>query len=287
VAKYYALIAGAVTDTDSAESRRAIYDQARTLQMAQLRKVEPPLNDSEIEREYSSLEQAIQKVEQEAAGSLRAVRTTVSSASRPLLPTALGGSNMRRLLTRLMIGVIVLQTILLIWFLATSIPTTPELDADLDQVRDQIKQASIESDKYAPSAMKSLLEVRKQTLLNTEAMLSQKRASIIRRISLSFEIDGTQLHPAGEKELNDIKEEIGQAEKKLAQSVKNASQYTGGLVQAMALMTVGTNELAISQLRLKFYSAKYGLPLFFPQMDAVTKQPTQVPGVVVKDRDAL
>jgi hypothetical protein len=135
--------------------------------------------------------------------------------------------------------------------------------------------------------MKSLIEVRRQTLQNTEAMLSQKKASVLRRISLSYKIDGAQLLPVSDKELNDINEEIVQAERKLALSIKNAQQYSGGLVQVMALMTVETDQLSVSQLRLKFYSAKHGLPVLFPGADAAAKQPEPVPGRVVKDRDAL
>jgi hypothetical protein len=185
-----------------------------------------------------------------------------------------------------MLGVIVFLSMLLVWILLMPVPTTQELDADLEQVRSEIQKASAEADKYAPSLMKSLIELRHQTLKNTEAMLLQKRDSLLRRISLSYRIDGKELVPANDKELNDIKEEIEQAERKLAQSKKNAEQYSGGLIQVMALMTVETDQLSVSQLRLKFYSAKHGLPFFFPGADAAAK-PASPPGQVVKDRDAL
>jgi hypothetical protein len=194
---------------------------------------------------------------------------------------------MRQVRTTLLLGVIALLSVLLIWILFTPVPTTQEIDADLEQVRSEIKQASAEGEKYSPSLMKSLIEVRRQTLQNTEAMLSQKKASVLRRISLSYKIDGAQLLPVSDKELNDINEEIVQAERKLALSIKNAQQYSGGLVQVMALMTVETDQLSVSQLRLKFYSAKHGLPVLFPGADAAAKQPEPVPGRVVKDRDAL
>jgi hypothetical protein len=46
--------------------------------------------------------------------------------------------------------------------------------------------------------MKSIIELRRQTLANTEAMLSQKRASVLRRIILSYRFDGQQLTPASD-----------------------------------------------------------------------------------------
>jgi hypothetical protein len=71
MADYYTLIAGAVAGADSDESRRSIYDRARMAQLAQLRKFEPPLTESEIERERSALEEAIGRVECEATGMSR------------------------------------------------------------------------------------------------------------------------------------------------------------------------------------------------------------------------
>ena len=47
--------------------RRALYERARTALVAQLRGVTPPLNESEITRERLALEEAIRKVEAEAA----------------------------------------------------------------------------------------------------------------------------------------------------------------------------------------------------------------------------
>src|ERR1700716_711637 len=70
MADYYPLIARAITGLDPAapgESRRALYERARAALIAQLRSVEPPLSESEITRERLSLEEAVRKVESEAA----------------------------------------------------------------------------------------------------------------------------------------------------------------------------------------------------------------------------
>ena len=196
----------------------------------------------------------------------------------------LSGPNMRHAMTTLMLGVIAVLSVLLAWVLLTPVPTTEELDADLKQVRTEIKQSSSEADKYAPSLMKSIIELRRQTLANTEAMLSQKRASVLRRIALSYQFEGQQLTPASDKELKEIIGEIEQAESKAAQAKKHAEQYSGGLVQALALMSVETDQLSVSQLRLKFYSAKYGFPIFSLPNEKKSGEP---PGQVVRDKDAL
>src|SRR5215207_9978503 len=71
MADYYPLIARAIAGLDPnapGESRRALYERARTALIAQLRSVQPPLSESEITRERLSLEEAVRKVESESAG---------------------------------------------------------------------------------------------------------------------------------------------------------------------------------------------------------------------------
>jgi hypothetical protein len=83
MADYYPLIARAIAGLDPqapGESRRALYERARAALIAQLRSVEPPLSESEITRERLSLEEAVRKVESEAAQRAR-------DAGRPADPT--------------------------------------------------------------------------------------------------------------------------------------------------------------------------------------------------------
>src|ERR1700687_6016664 len=70
MADYYPLIARGMAGLDPSapgESRRALYERARAALIAQLRSVDPPLSESEITRERLSLEEAVRKVESEAA----------------------------------------------------------------------------------------------------------------------------------------------------------------------------------------------------------------------------
>src|SRR6185369_17089207 len=98
MADYYPLIARAIAGLDPSapgESRRALYERARTALIAQLRSVQPPLSESEITRERLSLEEAVRKVESEAAQRAR-------EASRPGGGTRSSGSGdaFRRASTR-------------------------------------------------------------------------------------------------------------------------------------------------------------------------------------------
>ncbi len=79
---YHPLIARAVEglDKSTGEARRTLYERARTALVAQLRAVEPALSESEITKERLALEDAIRKVEAEAA---RKSRTEPRPAAPP------------------------------------------------------------------------------------------------------------------------------------------------------------------------------------------------------------
>ena len=84
MADYYPLIARAVSglDKNTGENRRALYDRARVALVAQLRGVQPALEESDITRERLALEEAIRKVEAETA---KRVRADTPEPEEPLL----------------------------------------------------------------------------------------------------------------------------------------------------------------------------------------------------------
>lgn len=92
MADYYPLIARAVSglEKNTGEARRALYERARTALVAQLRGVSPSLEESEITRERLALEEAIRKVEAEAARRARtenaAPLAAPSQSARPPAP---------------------------------------------------------------------------------------------------------------------------------------------------------------------------------------------------------
>src|SRR5215212_8500865 len=70
---YYPLIGKAVAglEKNTGEARRVLYERARTALIGQLRNMNPPLTESEITRERLGLEEAIRKVQADAARLLR------------------------------------------------------------------------------------------------------------------------------------------------------------------------------------------------------------------------
>ncbi|MEZ5787909.1 MAG: hypothetical protein R3D62_15875 [Xanthobacteraceae bacterium] len=85
MADYYPLIAKAVAglEKNTGEARRTLYERARGALVAQLRSVSPALSESEITRERLALEEAIRKVEADAA---RRARTESAAGKRSAPP---------------------------------------------------------------------------------------------------------------------------------------------------------------------------------------------------------
>jgi hypothetical protein len=96
MADYTPLIARAVEglDHNTGENRRELYDRARKALSAQLRGIEPPLEEAEITRERLALEEAIRTVEADAVRRHRedeVEQPPVAPPSRSLTDHALAG----------------------------------------------------------------------------------------------------------------------------------------------------------------------------------------------------
>ena len=90
MADYHPLIARAVAglEKNTGENRRALYERARVALVAQLRGVAPALDESEITRERLALEEAIRKVEAEAARQAREIGAAQHHQARRAAATA-------------------------------------------------------------------------------------------------------------------------------------------------------------------------------------------------------
>jgi hypothetical protein len=169
---------------------------------------------------------------------------------------------------------------------AYSQPSTQTLDADLADIRTQIKAADNENAQYAGGAIKAFILIRREILQTTEAMLKAKRASLIRRIELQYIVDGHRITSGNDEKLSQIKSDIDNETTKLSSDVEKASRYSGGLIQTMSLMAAATDRVTIAQLELAYYSAKYGMAV---PAAASSASPGAVgaPGKIVRDKQAF
>lgn len=165
----------------------------------------------------------------------------------------------------------------------TSDPSTQALDADLATIRKDVIEAKADDAKYSGGLLKSIIEVRVEVLRSTEAMLMAKRASLFRRINLEYVVDGKHVPPA---KLSDIEGDISEAKNRIRAAEQKAAQYSGGLIQSMALMSVATERATLAQLYLAYFSAKYDLPSA-QAFASRSKVAPPNPGTIVPDKDAL
>ena len=89
MAEYYPLLARAVAalPDSNPESRRSIYDRARAALVAQLRAVQPPIAEEDIDHESQMLDEAIAQLEAEAEVAAKAPAPSVDAPSASAAPS--------------------------------------------------------------------------------------------------------------------------------------------------------------------------------------------------------
>lgn len=87
MADYYPLIDRAIggLENNTGENRRLLYERARSALVAQLRGIQPPLDEAEITRERLALEDAIRRIEADQAKARDTQETAEQAPPRPSL----------------------------------------------------------------------------------------------------------------------------------------------------------------------------------------------------------
>jgi hypothetical protein len=166
-------------------------------------------------------------------------------------------------------------------------PTTQDLDNDLAQIRIQIDASVSDGEKFSGGLIKSIVDLRREILKISETMLIQKRAAVLRRVDLRYNVEGKKLSDATDEELKKVESDLEIAKAKLAKSEKEAARYSGGLLQVLALTSVELDKLSISQLTLSLVSMKYGIA--FPIKFQLPNKPQELgpPGAIFPDKGTL
>src|SRR5437763_7426158 len=90
MAEYYAVLSKAIAglSNTSPETRRAVYDKARSALVSQLRAIEPPLATAEISRQRLELEEAVRRVEREIQSGVMPAAPRSTTSLPPVQPLA-------------------------------------------------------------------------------------------------------------------------------------------------------------------------------------------------------
>ena len=111
-----------------------------------------------------------------------------------------------------------------------------------------------------------------------------KREALLRRVDLQYVVNGVVRSP-DPKVIASIEASIADAERARDLSRAEAEQYSGGLVQSLAIVKVATDELTLSQLRLALLSERYGFGVRPADASAASQPVGQT--LVEEDADAL
>jgi hypothetical protein len=147
---------------------------------------------------------------------------------------------------------------------ATRAQDAADVKSDIERVRSEIEAARAEDAQYTGGLIKTLIANRIAILRQTEAMLQQKLASLKFGIPVKYLVDGKvfRLPDTSAQMLSEIDSEVFSSRVKIHEQEAEAARYTGGLVQATALVTLETLRQSHAMLEQKRISLAYGLPQY-------------------------
>jgi len=149
------------------------------------------------------------------------------------------------------------------------------LAADAAAVNAEIRKAEGEDQELSGGLVKSLIFLRLATLRHTLALLDQRSKAGLTRATLRYTIEGRPFVPPSDAtaQIAALQEELSENAAKVAKQESEAARYSGGLVQATALVTLAALRQTQAMLDQKRLALKYGLPQFIGFKDFLPSTP--------------
>jgi hypothetical protein len=91
-------------------------------------------------------------------------------------------------------------------------PSTSVIDQDIAKIQSEIEDATTERDKQSGGLVVGLIEVRSNLLKTTQSMLQAKRLSWLRRVNMTFTVEGRPAEPQSQQSLDAIKKDFQDSE---------------------------------------------------------------------------
>jgi hypothetical protein len=138
---------------------------------------------------------------------------------------------------------------------------TPEEQKQVDQLKAEVAELQAEINKAEELEGRGLIGalagLRVQTLKNTEALINQRIAALETGAALKAEpVSATEPDPA---RVEKLEQDLAAQDETVAAAERRAAN-AGGLIGAVASMTVETERSSAAGLRAQLLAAKYGLP---------------------------
>lgn len=136
-----------------------------------------------------------------------------------------------------------------------------QLKVELSQTESEISSANAANQNYSGGLIKTLISARVEILKTNQALIKQRIDAIESGAKITMDVPGAKPDEAT-AEL--VKTEIDALNGQISQAKAEANQYSGGLVLAMKLAAIATQEQTMAMLQQRYLSAKYGLANSLP-----------------------
>lgn len=136
-----------------------------------------------------------------------------------------------------------------------------QLKVELSQTESEISSANAANQNYSGGLIKTLISARVEILKTNQALIKQRIDAIESGAKITMDVPGAK---PDEATAESVKTEIDALNGQIAQAKAEANQYSGGLVLAMKLAAIATQEQTMAMLQQRYLSAKYGLANSLP-----------------------
>lgn len=136
-----------------------------------------------------------------------------------------------------------------------------QLKVELSQTESEISSANAANQNYSGGLIKTLISARVEILKTNQALIKQRIDAIESGAKITMDVPGVK---PDEATAESVKTEIDVLNGQISQAKAEANQYSGGLVLAMKLAAIATQEQTMAMLQQRYLSAKYGLANSLP-----------------------
>ena len=130
------------------------------------------------------------------------------------------------------------------------------LRTDLEATKKEVAVAEAQNAQYGGGLVKALITLRMEVLKTNAALIQQRIHAIESGAKVTIETLSTKIDPERAKQLAS---EVTKQEQKVTEAEAKASAYSGGLVGAMALVSVATERNSLAMLRQQYLIVSHGL----------------------------
>lgn len=136
-----------------------------------------------------------------------------------------------------------------------------QLKVELSQTESEISSANAANQNYSGGLIKTLISARVEILKTNQALIKQRINAIESGAKITMDVPGAKSDEAASES---IKSEIDALNDQISQAKAEANQYSGGLVLAIKLAAIATQEQTMAMLQQRYLSARYGLANAMP-----------------------